>query len=299
MVGNVEPRQELPCFPPFADFLASELVPWMRETFRAGATADRTVVSGASLGGLAASFAAFQHPEVFGNVAVAVRARTGGAGAGRGAGMADAPFCRGCCRGVRLSMSVGAMEISRAAGHQPASSRCADRAGLRGGLHRIQRQPQLSQLENRLGPPPRASARPAEDDGSVVGYESGIGSGIGSLTCANPSLPSLPPSRSDSARGLCPGGSGRAVRGRIREAMDDAANAVGRARPAGHLLQPDHHAVRAAGQRRRQGVLHARGSGGAREARAGTERRRGPDAKARAATSSAPTTTSGGIAAPR
>ena len=68
MVGNVSRTDELQCSPAYARFLATELVPWMRGTYRAGATPALTVVSGASLGGLAASFAAFQHPDVFGNV---------------------------------------------------------------------------------------------------------------------------------------------------------------------------------------------------------------------------------------
>ena len=68
MVGNVSRTEELQCSPAYASFLARELVPWMRERYRAGAAPALTVVSGASLGGLAASFAAFQHPDVFGNV---------------------------------------------------------------------------------------------------------------------------------------------------------------------------------------------------------------------------------------
>jgi enterochelin esterase-like enzyme len=59
---------ELPCYPPFADFLATELVPWVRENYRGATDPARTVVAGSSYGGLAAVFAGLRHPEVFGNV---------------------------------------------------------------------------------------------------------------------------------------------------------------------------------------------------------------------------------------
>jgi enterochelin esterase family protein len=67
-VGNVRRAQELGGSPAFVDFLAEELVPWVRA--RSGATADpaRTVIGGASLGGFAATFAALRRPDVFGNV---------------------------------------------------------------------------------------------------------------------------------------------------------------------------------------------------------------------------------------
>ncbi len=113
MVGNANRAQELPCFPPFADFLASELVPWMRETFRAGAAADRTVVSGASLGGLAASFAAFQHPEVFGNVLSQSGSYWWTPAQDSEPEWLTRRFAEASPRGIRLSMSVGAMEVSQ------------------------------------------------------------------------------------------------------------------------------------------------------------------------------------------
>lgn len=58
---------ELPPNPDFADFLARELMPWAREQGIA-APAARTVIGGSSYGGLASSYAALRHPEVFGNV---------------------------------------------------------------------------------------------------------------------------------------------------------------------------------------------------------------------------------------
>ncbi len=59
---------ELPCHPPFAEFLAGELLPWVRQHYAVTSDPAQTVVSGASYGGLASSFAALQHPELFGNV---------------------------------------------------------------------------------------------------------------------------------------------------------------------------------------------------------------------------------------
>lgn len=58
---------ELPPNPDFADFLARELMPWARAQGIA-APAARTVIGGSSYGGLASAYAAFRHPEVFGNV---------------------------------------------------------------------------------------------------------------------------------------------------------------------------------------------------------------------------------------
>lgn len=60
-------NEELPPNPAFMRFLATELMPWARSQGVA-ADADRTVVAGASYGGLAAAYAGLQHPEWFGNV---------------------------------------------------------------------------------------------------------------------------------------------------------------------------------------------------------------------------------------
>ena len=57
---------DLSCSGPFADFLALDLVPWARRTLGAGIDSGRTFVVGSSLGGLAATCAAFAHQGVFG-----------------------------------------------------------------------------------------------------------------------------------------------------------------------------------------------------------------------------------------
>lgn len=52
----------------FADFVALDLVPWVRAHYHATSDPRQTVVSGISFGGLASMFAAFRHPEIYGNV---------------------------------------------------------------------------------------------------------------------------------------------------------------------------------------------------------------------------------------
>jgi enterochelin esterase-like enzyme len=54
--------------PPFAEFLARDLIPWVRRGWRVTADPARTAIVGSSLGGLTAAFAAIEAPEIFGNV---------------------------------------------------------------------------------------------------------------------------------------------------------------------------------------------------------------------------------------
>ena len=70
MVGNVKGMRgtELPCNPTFAEFLNSELIPWMRRNYNVTRDPQRVTIGGFSYGGLAATCAAYRHPETFGNV---------------------------------------------------------------------------------------------------------------------------------------------------------------------------------------------------------------------------------------
>ncbi|MGH9940065.1 MAG: alpha/beta hydrolase-fold protein, partial [Blastocatellia bacterium] len=69
MVNSQTTRsRDLACSEPFADFLAKELVTWVRGNFNVSADPRQTVVSGFSLGGLAAAYCGLRRPEVFGNV---------------------------------------------------------------------------------------------------------------------------------------------------------------------------------------------------------------------------------------
>ena len=52
----------------YQQFLAQELVPWIRKHYRVSRDPRFNVVAGSSFGGLAAAYTAFVHPEIFGNV---------------------------------------------------------------------------------------------------------------------------------------------------------------------------------------------------------------------------------------
>jgi enterochelin esterase family protein len=66
--GNEDRIHDLGNSPAFADFLAEELVPWVRQNYPVATDPARTIVGGLSLGGLMASYCGLFHPEVFGNV---------------------------------------------------------------------------------------------------------------------------------------------------------------------------------------------------------------------------------------
>jgi len=70
MVDNLPKRRlvDLVANPEFADFLATELVPWIRTHYNVRRESARTVVGGFSAGGLAATYIGLRHSEVFGNV---------------------------------------------------------------------------------------------------------------------------------------------------------------------------------------------------------------------------------------
>jgi len=70
MIGNAREARsiELPCNPQFADFLSSELVPWVRRMYNVTSDPKQVTIGGSSYGGLAATYAAYRHPEIFGNV---------------------------------------------------------------------------------------------------------------------------------------------------------------------------------------------------------------------------------------
>jgi enterochelin esterase family protein len=61
-------ERDLTCSPAFADFVALELLPWIRRRLDVRVGASHTVVAGSSYGGLAAAFVALRHPSAVGNV---------------------------------------------------------------------------------------------------------------------------------------------------------------------------------------------------------------------------------------
>ena len=70
MVHNLPRRRlfDLVANRTFGDFMAKELIPWVRSHYKVSRSAARTVVGGASAGGLAAAYMGIAHPDVFGNV---------------------------------------------------------------------------------------------------------------------------------------------------------------------------------------------------------------------------------------
>ena len=60
--------KELTCNPAFTDFLNSELVPWVRDSYNVTSDARQTVLGGSSVGALAASCAGLRYPGTFGNI---------------------------------------------------------------------------------------------------------------------------------------------------------------------------------------------------------------------------------------
>ena len=69
-IGNVDGLRgvELGCSPAFTDFVAKELVPWIRKDYHATDNPAQTVIAGSSRGGLGAMFAGFRYPNIFGKV---------------------------------------------------------------------------------------------------------------------------------------------------------------------------------------------------------------------------------------
>jgi enterochelin esterase-like enzyme len=61
-------NKELPPNPQFADFLATELLPWVHARYTVTSDPKLTTVGGSSYGGIAATYAGLRHPEIFGNV---------------------------------------------------------------------------------------------------------------------------------------------------------------------------------------------------------------------------------------
>jgi enterochelin esterase-like enzyme len=69
MVDNLPGRRiyDLVANATFGDFMAKELAPWIRAHYNVSRDARRTVIGGASAGGLGAASLGLAHPEVFGN----------------------------------------------------------------------------------------------------------------------------------------------------------------------------------------------------------------------------------------
>ncbi|MFX1495013.1 MAG: alpha/beta hydrolase, partial [Promethearchaeota archaeon] len=60
--------KELPPNPKFVEYISKELLPWTYKNFNITKDPSQSVIAGSSYGGLASSFIAFKHSEIFGNV---------------------------------------------------------------------------------------------------------------------------------------------------------------------------------------------------------------------------------------
>ena len=71
LIGSVADKtrdRDLQCYPPYLDFLAREIIPWIRRNCHVTTDPHKTVVAGLSAGGLAAAFAGLRFPDIFGNI---------------------------------------------------------------------------------------------------------------------------------------------------------------------------------------------------------------------------------------
>jgi enterochelin esterase family protein len=57
--------KDLDCYPPFADFIAKELLSWARENYHVSSDPDEAVLMGSSSGALAAAFIGYLYPDTF------------------------------------------------------------------------------------------------------------------------------------------------------------------------------------------------------------------------------------------
>jgi len=118
-VSEIDPptrARELPGNPAFADFMADEVLPLVREKTGTRVPASRTILAGSSFGGLAASTIALRHPDRFGN-AIALSGsfwwHPENAAADAGEHVADL-VARSPRKDVRLHLAAGLFETAHA-----------------------------------------------------------------------------------------------------------------------------------------------------------------------------------------
>jgi len=119
----------------FATFVADELIPWARAKWTITRDPSRTIITGSSLGGLAAAYIAFKHPDLFGNVL----SQSGAFWRGN-EGTNDAPYewvtgqyAAAPKKEIRFVLDVGALETVGAMGGAAPSLIAANR-NLRNAL---------------------------------------------------------------------------------------------------------------------------------------------------------------------
>ncbi|MHA2131260.1 MAG: alpha/beta hydrolase, partial [Promethearchaeota archaeon] len=60
--------KDLDCYPPFADFVAKELVSWARKNYHISSDPNKSVLMGSSSGALGATFIGYKYPNIFRNI---------------------------------------------------------------------------------------------------------------------------------------------------------------------------------------------------------------------------------------
>src|SRR4029079_11597688 len=98
--------------PPFAEFLGTGAIPWVRQHYNVTHDPRHTIVAGSSAGGLGAAYVAFVHPELFGNVLSLSGAYWRGPAAANGPPYEwlTGQYAGQPKRYVRFFMDVGALE---------------------------------------------------------------------------------------------------------------------------------------------------------------------------------------------
>lgn len=104
----------------FADFMASEVVPWARKKVKITTDPHRTIIGGYSAGGLGSAYVAYMHPEVFGKVLSQSGAFwRGNEGASEPYEWLTSQYASSPKKDLRFYVEVGAAETHRALGSGP------------------------------------------------------------------------------------------------------------------------------------------------------------------------------------
>jgi enterochelin esterase-like enzyme len=107
--------QELNANAHFADFIATELVPWARERYPVSSTPAQNIIAGSSSGGLAATLIAYKYPNIFGNVLSQSGAYFFSPSTEEEPELLPRMFANSPPRAVRFYIEVGALESNREA----------------------------------------------------------------------------------------------------------------------------------------------------------------------------------------
>jgi enterochelin esterase family protein len=101
----------------FADYMSGEMITWIRQHWRVSTDPSQTILTGCSRGGLGATYVAWKHPEIFGNVLT----QSGAFWRGNEGGMSDPEWLTQQFRAspkvdLRFYIAVGAEETHRTPG---------------------------------------------------------------------------------------------------------------------------------------------------------------------------------------